>query len=470
MHTFTIIGFGRFGKTLARLLKDTIKQEKTLLFIIDPFVPAQEILDFTKKLNIPENKIKVFQTPKDFYTYLAQKLDRKDQQNVHFIFFAVPINKFEKIFKQHLRFLHSNHVVVDVLSVKTHPYKVFKKALKEDPKLQFILTHPMFGPDSSRNGFNGLRMVMHNLSARKQNYNRLKKIFKEKGLKIIEMDPKTHDKYAAYSQGVAHFIGRMLKAFDFAPTPIDTKGAEKLYEIMQQTVNDTWELFYDLQHYNPYTKKMRTKLGSAYKKIYNKLLPKRVNPPYTTIGIQGGVGSFNEIAYQKFIKEYNIKNPKIKYLYTTERVLSNLYRGNIDIGIFAIHNAQGGLVWESARALAKYNIKIIAEFYILVRHFLMKRKDTKLEEITQIMAHPQVFKQCKNNLAKKYPHLKQIVGKGPLIDTAYAAKQLAEGKLPKGTAILGPQILADIYDLEIIDHDLQDLKDNKTWFLGVVMG
>ncbi len=77
------------------------------------------------------------------------------------------------------------------------------------------------------------------------------------------------------------------------------------------------------------------------------------------------------------------------------------------------------------------------------------------------MGHSQNFKQCKDNLEKRYHHLRQETGKGDLVDTAKAASYLAAGKLPKTTAILGPKVLASLYGFDIVDADLQDLGENN---------
>lgn len=183
------------------------------------------------------------------------------------------------------------------------------------------------------------------------------------------------------------------------------------------------------------------------------------------IGIQGGIGSFNEQAILYYLQLNKISNYEIEYLYTTKKVLKNLNDGSIDLGLFAIHNSLGGVVQESIEAMGEYNFKIVREFAIPIRHFLMKLPDSSTEEIVRILAHPQVFAQCRNNLAGRYPGLKKESGEGDLIDTAQAAKALAAGEIPNHTAILGPYSLAKLYGFEIIDQDLQDDKTNNTSFL-----
>jgi len=90
-----------------------------------------------------------------------------------------------------------------------------------------------------------------------------------------------------------------------------------------------------------------------------------------------------------------------------------------------------------------------------------------LKNIKTIMAHSQNFRQCQQNLKEKYSNMELITGKGNLMDTAKVANALSISKIPKETAILGPEILAKIYDFDIIDSDLQDSTNNLTTFFLV---
>lgn len=435
MKSVSIIGFGRFGQTLYRLLKD------------DFDVTIYSRNDVNDK-NLPS----------------TQDLKKAYQSEV--IFYAVPISSFEEVISSHKKYFRDEHLLIDVLSVKMHPAEVFQKYLN-NYKTQAILTHPMFGPDSSKEGFEGLPIIMDKFKVDNNTYNFWKDYFKNKKLSVIELSPKEHDLLAANSQGLTHFIGRLLEEIDIKESPIDSSGAEKLLQIKEQTSNDSMQLFTDLQHFNPYTKSMRLRLGEAYDKLYNKLLPNQINPNFLTVGIQGGKGSFNEEAVLHILKSKNISKYKIDYLYTSENVLKALHKGEIDRGQFAIHNSIGGIVMESIEAMAKYKFKIIEEFAIKISHALMIRKDARLDGITTIMAHPQVFAQCRTNLSKKYPELIQVSGEGELIDHALVAKYLSEEKIPKNIATMGSKILAEIYDLKIIEDNLQDLKENYTSFLMV---
>lgn len=435
MKKVTIIGFGRFGKTLYHLLKDDF----------DVTIYKR------KKADDDEGPITT---------------DLKKAYENNTIFFAVPIQSFEYVISEHKEHFRPEHVLIDVLSVKMHPKHIFEKHL-ENSQTQVLLTHPMFGPDSAKNGFVGLPIVLEQFSANKETYTFWKNYFAEKQLEVIEMSAEEHDILAADSQGLTHFIGRLLDEFGMQGTSIDTTGAKKLLEVRNQTCHDTWELFTNLQHYNPYTKPMRIKLGEAYDKLYNKLIPKQTNKEYVTIGIQGGKGSFNEEAVLYYLKRNDIQKYKIEYLHTSDRVLNELHEGSIDHGQFAIHNSIGGIVTESIQSMAKHKFEIIEEFAIIISHALMIRKDAALKDITTIMTHPQVLAQCKTTLVQKYSHLELTSGEGELIDHALVAKLLGENKLPQNIATMGSRVLADLNDLQIIEENLQDMKENYTSFLLV---
>jgi prephenate dehydratase len=192
-----------------------------------------------------------------------------------------------------------------------------------------------------------------------------------------------------------------------------------------------------------------------------------LNQANIIIGVQGGRGSFSEQAAKTWAasNESEIINPEIKYLYTSENVMDAVEKGGVDFGVCAIHNATGGIVDETINAIAEYRAKVAAKMAIEISHSLMKKKGVDCETIDTICAHPQVFAQCRQNLAKSFPQLKLVSGEGDMIDTAAAAAALAAGKLPDTTAILGPEVLADLHDFDVVIRNLQDQKDNFTTFL-----
>ena len=237
MNSIGIIGFGRFGKILANILQKGFK-----------------IKVYDKKPTSSFHGIE--------YTSLKNVMKEKT------IFIAVPIREFENVINKISPLLNKGATVIDVCSVKKHPTEIMKKKL--DPSIGIIATHPMFGPDSFLSN-NKLKIMMNNTRDTNKDFSFWKRFFTDQGIKVIEMTPDKHDQMAAKTQGVTHFLGRMLKEYGIRKTEIDTQGFRDLLDLVEQTCNDTWDLYADLQLFNPYTENMIKKLKSATTSLDNRL-------------------------------------------------------------------------------------------------------------------------------------------------------------------------------------------------------
>ena len=181
------------------------------------------------------------------------------------------------------------------------------------------------------------------------------------------------------------------------------------------------------------------------------------------IGIQGIEGSFSEEAAKSYCNKFDIKEFELDYLISSMNVLDGLTSEAIDIGIFAMENAQGGVVIESVEALAKNQCKIIDMFYIEISQNLLAKNGVALGDIEEIHSHQQALKQCKDYLAEQF-WSKKLVEED---DTAKAAQDLSEGKLSENVAVIASKFSAEKYGLNILQKDIHDLKRNLTLFLAV---
>lgn len=182
-----------------------------------------------------------------------------------------------------------------------------------------------------------------------------------------------------------------------------------------------------------------------------------------SIGIQGGKGSFSEQAATQFAINHGINDFNIVYQISSESVLSGLESDQTDYGVIAMENAQGGVVIESVEALARYRCSIIEMFHIPVDQNLLGVSGMNVGDITEIHSHQQALRQCKDFLSEYF-------WTRPLIeedDTAESARRLSEGKLPKTAGVIANKTCAELYDLEILQESIHDLKHNLTLFLGV---
>ena len=165
-------------------------------------------------------------------------------------------------------------LIVDVLSVKEHPRRVLLSSLPE--RCDILCTHPMFGPESGKKGWNGLNFVYEktriggtldygtpsetrisgrsNLSAdtnfSADRVERFLSIFEEEGCRMVQISCEEHDTAAANSQFITHLVGRILGRQGLDYTPIDTKGFESVMNLIRSTNSDSFDLFYGLYKYN----------------------------------------------------------------------------------------------------------------------------------------------------------------------------------------------------------------------------
>jgi prephenate dehydratase len=191
------------------------------------------------------------------------------------------------------------------------------------------------------------------------------------------------------------------------------------------------------------------------------------------VGIQGGLGSFNEQALKQYLEEQGrtTGEVEIKYLYTTENVLSELRAGGVERGQFATENSLGGPVQETLAAQAKYsfeqNYEVIDRYSIRVAHCLMIHAGARPEEVNTIMTHPQVLAQCRETIARRYAGMALEEGAGDLVDPAMVGEAIASGRLPPNVATISNRLIAEARGLRIIDQHLQDSEDNFTTFVFV---
>ena len=231
MNKVSIIGFGRFGAMLHSLLSKG--------FEVD-------VYDKNPIDNSEVNEVSL------------EEVLKNDT-----IFIAVPIRDFEDLVINISSKIQSGKTIIDVCSVKVFPKQVMIDNLPAETDI--IATHPLFGPDSLKDS--GSVMTMEAVRNSIERYNFWKNYFESQNITIEEISAEEHDMMAARSQGLTHFVGRVIDDFGTNQTRIDTEGYKALHKLVSQTCNDTWDLFEDIQNYNPYTEKMISELNGSFKKI-----------------------------------------------------------------------------------------------------------------------------------------------------------------------------------------------------------
>ncbi len=173
------------------------------------------------------------------------------------------------------------------------------------------------------------------------------------------------------------------------------------------------------------------------------------------IAVLGPKGTFTEIAALKYF--HNEENIELVMTKTIREVFEKVETNQATFGVVGIENSRAGSVYETMDKFIDSDIKIIGEIFIPIKHALLMAPNTKKEEITKILAHPQAIIQCQQYLEKNFKHVDKI----EVSSNAKAAEIISS---ETGTAAIAPESAAEHYGLEILEKSVQDTTDNTTRF------
>ena len=174
------------------------------------------------------------------------------------------------------------------------------------------------------------------------------------------------------------------------------------------------------------------------------------------IAIQGELGAYSHIAVEKLYQDAEIKTCS-----TFEDTFKQAYNDPAYKIIIPIENSLAGRVADIHYLLPKYKLQIHGEYFLPVEHNLLGKPDATIEDIKYVRSHAQAISQCQKIIAQK--NFKPIIS----VDTAGSAKDLAEGK-DKTIAAIASDLSAKMYNLKILQKNIEDDKGNVTRFL--IMG
>jgi prephenate dehydrogenase len=181
----------------------------------------------------------------------------------------VPISAFESVIDSIIPHLAQDALVIDVCSVKEKPVEIMQKKLP--PHVSILGTHPMFGPDSAKQTLFGAKIVLCPVRIEDKTYQSIRSYLHANGLHTIETTPEEHDRQIAHSLVLTHFIGRGLVEFGAQDLDVDTKGHRRLMKILETVVNDSWQLFEDMNHYNRFAEETRKRFMQSLSLLDDKL-------------------------------------------------------------------------------------------------------------------------------------------------------------------------------------------------------
>ena len=175
------------------------------------------------------------------------------------------------------------------------------------------------------------------------------------------------------------------------------------------------------------------------------------------IAIQGAEGS----NHHKVARDFYGTKIHLKECMSFDDLVESLLDGSSDLGVMALENTIAGSIIPNYALIDNNNLHIVGEEYLNIHHHLMCLKGQKIENIKEVWSHPMALLQCKE-FFKKYPHIKLVED----VDTAEVAKRISKENIV-GIAAIAPKIAAEIFGLEVIEDEIQTIKDNATRFVIV---
>jgi arogenate/prephenate dehydratase len=180
------------------------------------------------------------------------------------------------------------------------------------------------------------------------------------------------------------------------------------------------------------------------------------HPPI--VAFQGERGAYSEAAAVKFFGDQLEVLPCASF----EAVFDAVASGLADRGIPAIENSLAGSIHRNYDLLLRHDVSIVGEVQIRIAHLLLALPGVKQEDVKRIFSHPQALAQCEQSLSRYFPAAERVV----TYDTAGSAKMIRTEKIRDGAAIAGRRA-AEIYDMAILQSDLEDDPENYTRFVVI---
>jgi len=173
----------------------------------------------------------------------------------------------------------------------------------------------------------------------------------------------------------------------------------------------------------------------------------------TRVAFQGVAGAYSEEAIRQFfgLEVSGVPCKRLADLFAT------VESGDADYALLAVENAVAGSVTGSYELLMEHDLRVRAEVILRVRHMLLAAPGTQLGDLKRVRSHPQALAQCERYLIRR--GLEPV----PTFDTAGGARDLAQNPDRETGAIAGA-LAAELYGLEILDRNIEDLAFNYTRF------
>ncbi|RCS25000.1 prephenate dehydratase [Phyllobacterium salinisoli] len=143
---------------------------------------------------------------------------------------------------------------------------------------------------------------------------------------------------------------------------------------------------------------------------------------------------------------------------TFEDAFNAVETGAADLAMIPIENTIAGRVADIHYLLPESRLHIIGEYFLPIHFQLMTLPGVKLDEIRTVHSHIHALGQCRK-VIRKHGWKPVVAG-----DTAGAARIVSEAG-DRTMAALAPRLAADLYGLDILAENVEDMENNITRFV-----
>lgn len=171
------------------------------------------------------------------------------------------------------------------------------------------------------------------------------------------------------------------------------------------------------------------------------------------IAFQGAAGAYSDLACRTLFP--NLETIPCE---TFEDAFQSVREGKTDLAMIPVDNTLAGRVADVHHLMPGSELFIIAEHFQPIRHALLGVKGAKIKDLKDVHSHVHAIPQCRKLIKdlKLSAHIHA--------DTAGAAEEIAN-KQDITQAAIASELAAEIYDLDILQKDVQDENHNTTRFL-----
>lgn len=171
------------------------------------------------------------------------------------------------------------------------------------------------------------------------------------------------------------------------------------------------------------------------------------------VAFQGEHGAYSEMAVYNFFGQL----VDVKPCKSFDEVFESVKTEEVNYGVVPIENSIEGSVNRTYDLFLEYDLKVGGEIIIRISHCLIAHQGTSIDQIKKVYSHPQALAQCRKFLEQK--NLQAI----STFDTAGSVKMIKEKNMMDAAAIASERA-AKIYDMTILEKEIEDIKNNSTRF------